>query len=262
MTFGKAICFQFQKLWFPSRRFLRAVKRCVMYLKDWLPVLAVFTPIAIGALFVLWKANLISHSSAIVELVLLFLGSFMLLAIREIREKEIKRHQSLLRQWEICSELRGRFGRDFEIIGSPFKAQFTKWESMANLNALNEALSTVRAPASITEKEINCIKDAIDDLKHSIQLIKDERRQIGFVDCFIASGDSYFLSNAESEALELLNNLSARNYEKAAQSLREMSSSCFWILKDFRTPWKYRMDIARRELMEKYLMQHGVEYQI
>lgn len=45
MTIGRAFSFKLQKLWFPWRRFLRAVKRCLLSLRSWAPVLAVFIPI-------------------------------------------------------------------------------------------------------------------------------------------------------------------------------------------------------------------------
>lgn len=88
MTIGRAFSFKLQKLWFPWRRFLRAVKRCLLSLRSWAPVLAVFIPIAVLVLLILFRVGLISAGGAIVEFALIFLGSFMLLAIREIRERK------------------------------------------------------------------------------------------------------------------------------------------------------------------------------
>lgn len=259
MTVGRAVSFKLQKLWFPWRRFLRAVKRCFLNLKGWAPVLAVFTPIAALVLLVLYRVGLISAGGAIVEFVLIFLGSFMLLAIREIREKEVARHKRLVNQWSFCSDLHMRMGKDLVAIGEPFGASFTCWDALSGFGSINAALENASDLMEVTEEESNRMLDACDDLERAIASVRDEGRGIGFVDCTLADDAPCLLFPAESEMHDFKGKLQRMDYPITVDELGSLSDCCLWIVGDLRKPWRYASDNARRELLEKYIERNGAE---
>lgn len=259
MALGRAVSFEVQKTWFLRRRFLRAVKRCFLSLRGWLPVLAVFVPVVLLSLLLLFRFNLISAEDVIVELVLVLLGSFALLTIREFREQEMNRHRKLLNQWEFCTDLRTRFENDLEILGAPIGASFSRWESLSGYESLNNALEGVAIPEAMSGDEVRRMEGACEDLGRAIELLREENREIGFVDCDFAQAGSYLISNAESELLRLKSGLLGSNLGMATQALVDLSRTCLWIVADLRKPWRYEIDIARNRLIERYVERYGVE---
>lgn len=259
MTIGRAFSFKLQKLWFPWRRFLRAVKRCLLSLRSWAPVLAVFIPIAVLVLLILFRVGLISAGGAIVEFALIFLGSFMLLAIREIREKESVRHRRLVNQWNFCSDLHQRMGKDLAVIGEPFGASFTYWKALSGYKSLDEAMENARELTGVTEEEFSRLIGACDDLERALDSVRDEGRGIGFVDCALADDSTSLLFCAESAVHDFKDKLRGADYPISADVIGDINRYCLWIVGDLRTPWRYTLDITRGELLEKYVERNGAE---
>lgn len=260
LTFWHAVSVKIQKKWFSYRRFLRAIKRCCLNLKSWIPIFLVFTPVALIMLFVLWVLKLIDFQTIVLELAFFFLGSFLLLAIKETIDSEKKRHKALRNQWEFCSELHGRFGQSLKIIGGYFGLQIDKWQSLYGYSEMTSQVENICVPTMLSEDDVNIICNEVTSIKEALALIRDEMRYMNFVDCILADSGSWLLSDTETEVNDFLRCVNKSEYEQANRIFKTLCFDCLRIVGDLRTPWRYEMDIAHKELIEKSLALYATSY--
>lgn len=117
----RAFKLRIEMLWFPLRRLFRAAKRDVKNLNILGGTLLVFLPLA-GVLFYLAvKFELFLPEEAVQELLLIILGSFVLLAVRETLEFEKQRTVVLKKQEQAYYEARIEFRQYINEIRHYFK---------------------------------------------------------------------------------------------------------------------------------------------
>lgn len=247
----RAFGFYLRSAWFPFRRFVRAVKRTICSLGSWASTLAVFVPICVIIFSILLLNGMVSLDDAIVELVSIILGSFLLLAIKEIRDFEAKRRTILRRQWEYYDSWRYEFTdtlSDFFrhlgliIYGYAFLNSVDDWEA-AFQNSVN------------SEPTAEYINGDIEHISEVVASIINTARQEGFIDWNVEQANR-LVKEIERFAVELAQNVqSGGSIRREAGLLGECATALLGLV---RRPWRYRNDMAHRELMERYLSQYGV----
>lgn len=257
MTLFHALSFHLQMLWFPFRRLCRAVKRCIKVLKGWIPALVVFMPLVIAVVVLLWTMGLADVQTIIAELAFFFLGSFALLAIREMIESERIRHSRLRNQWAFCTDLHERFGHSLEIIGKEFGVNLDKWTALNSWQNLEEQLGPLQDLDNLTEEQTNLIKSELDLLRKGLVEIKEESRAVGFVDCSFAHGDFWLVTESESEVCNMLRRLRECDFQ-VKNEFRSICFQCLYILGELRGPWRYEIDVAHTKLIYKTIEMHAV----
>lgn len=250
LTLFHAFGFHLKRAWFPLRRFGRAVKRTIYSLGSWISTLAVFVPICIIVFWVLLNKKVIGLNASIIELVSIILGSFLLLAIKEIRDSEAHRRTVLRKQWEYYDSWRYEFVyalKDFlqhlglKIADYSFLNSLEEWEA-----SFHDSAGVVPSP--------ECLEDDIKVITDCIALVIKTARDEGFVDWDVE------LANERAKRIEQLANGLARDVRSGETVLDDadnLGKCATALLALVRRPWRYRNDMAHMELIERHLDQYG-----
>ena len=142
-------------------------------------------------------------------------------------------------------------------VGEPFGASFASWNVLSGYEALHDAIKNACDLAEVSEERAHKMLIACDDLERAIVSVRDEGRGIGFVDCGLANDTTSLIFDAESEVSNFKSKLKRMEYTISVDAFRRLSEYCLWIVGDLRTPWRYTLDIARNELLEKYVERNG-----
>lgn len=123
-----------------------------------------FVPICIIVFWILLNKKVIGLNASIIELVSIILGSFLLLAIKEIRDSEAHRRTVLRKQWEYYDSWRYEFVyalKDFlqhlglKIADYSFLNSLEEWEA-----SFHDSAGVVPSPECL-EDDIKVITDCI-----------------------------------------------------------------------------------------------------
>ena len=255
LPFFRALGYHLREAWFPFRRLLRAIKRTVGFLGSWVSTLIVFVPICIGVFYILLCKEIICFNTAIVEFISIFLGSFLLLAIKEIRDSEARRRMVLRKQWEYysswCYELVDVL-QDFfchlglTICSYAFLNSTDDWES-----AFQSSTRTVSSPEKIGID--------IEQINNINVIIIDTARDVGFIDWDVERANEY------AKEIKRLTEKLSKDLKSNCSILQDadyLGKQVVALLGLVRRPWRYRNDMAHRELVERYLDQYGVRIEM
>ena len=238
------------KAWFPIRRLARAIKRDVVFLAGWITTLLVFIPICIIVFAVLIFSGHLDFDGAIVELVSIILGSFLLLAIKELRDYEAKRRDILRKQWELYviwrSELTYNLKTFFHHAGVEIKS-FVFLESTESWkSAFRESNACDNCP--------NKLPNDMMQVMTSVNSIINAAREVGFIDWSVE-----IASNQAHNMQTTLNNITQNSQSDSVQNqIKCLGNYAVALLGQVRRPWRYGNDMAHRTFVEKYLNQYGV----
>lgn len=257
MTIFHGLLFHLQHAWFPVRRLLRAVKRSAKSLASWGSTLLLFIPIFVGVLSGLVWMRFIKLSEAITEFCLLLLGSFLLLAIKEVRDREIRRHVILKKQWSFYSEwhqeLLVSLLRLAKCMGIDISGRYDFLDSRGNIDAaINLAIAI--------EPNISHCSDFLTRINEIVSAIPNIAREFEFVDWDAFGGSGYLFQDIRSQ-IESFPPLGDSSFEIRVSWLRGLAFSVLQLLALIRRPWRYRNDVARRELLSRYVQKYGVLYE-
>ncbi len=256
LPFFRAISFHFQRAWFPARRLLRAVKRAVKSLASWGSTLLLFVPIFVVVLSGLVWWQFIKVPEAISEFCLLLLGSFLLLAIKEVRDREIRRHAVLKKQWSFYSEwhqeLLASLLRLAECMGINIQGRYNFLDSDDNVDVVIGSASAIEPDVSRCSELLNRIRDIV-------STIPSIARDFEFVDWDAFGGSRYLFQSIQSQ-IESLPPLGEVDFEDKITWFRDLALSILHLLAIIRRPWRYRNDMAHRELLLRYVGMYGVMY--
>lgn len=251
----RALGYYLREAWFPFRRFLRAIKRTVGYLGSWASTLTVFVPICVAVFYVLLYKEIICFNNAVVELISIFLGSFLLLAIKEIRDTEARRRMVLRKQWEYYSSWCYEFVyilRDFfrhlglKICSYTFLNSIDDWEA-----AFLSSTRTTSSPESLSSE--------IERINYINTVIIDTARDVGFIDWDVER------ANECAKEIKRLAEKLSRNLQSNGsipQDAYFLGKQAVALLGLVRRPWRYRNDMAHRMLAERYLDLYGIRIEV
>ena len=258
MTFSHGVGYKFRKAWFPWKRFLRALKRAVLSLKTWVSTLTLFIPLAGLILLILVYAGLFCAVEAVKEFVLILLGSFLLLAIKEIRDSEARRKQILKSQWSYYCRWKSELTQHLISIAKCMGYTIRNWQLLSSQTEVDNVFS------ALTPNEMQNSCDAQEEYEHHICEIRNIANQIlqqaersEFIDWDSARA-SYLVFD---EICEQINTLKANWPERDTTQLKILSRELNEALALVRRPWRYRNDMAHKELLTRYVEQYGVKYQ-
>lgn len=266
LTLLDACKMRFALLWFPVRRFLRAAKRTLKNLGLLGMTFFIFLPIAGVLLGALTCFGLFDFVESIKELVLIILGSFVLLAVRETLEFEKLRKARLLKQERVCWTARIQFSNYINAVFDLLNVQHRYRIFMPNntelngvLHQLEEVLKEEQNDVLAEEKDyFSVAKIAQNTRDHCIELRS-------FVSESSIEGGSY---EHLSECLvgiidDLVIPLGWRGVpdrkvyaENTIKILREMSN--FIII--MRRPWYLTMDKEREETIRNKYEQYKIQW--
>lgn len=257
MTTACAILFYVQNAWFPARRFLRAIKRAVKSLASWGSTLLLFIPIFVGVLSGLVWWRIIAVPEAISEFFLLLLGSFLLLAIKEVRDGEIRRHATLKKQWSFYSEWHQELLVSILRLAKSMGINIQgRHDFLDSDDAINAAISC----ATATDPDAARCSEFLSNIYVTVSTIPTTARDIQFVDWDAFDGSRYLFQDIQSR-IESFPSLEKDSFETRVSWLRSLAVSILHLLALVRRPWRYRNDLARRKLILRYVQKHGVPYE-
>lgn len=245
-------------LWFPLRRWLRRTRRCVTYLGYWIVLFVPFSIISALLLISFVNFGLIELDDIPSFVLSLILGSFLLLVIKDAWDREIKRHETLVKQYEIYASsiysADSSLQRIAEDCGLTLRgnARFpllteTCW------NSYHEQLSSMEISTINLEKlqtDLLCLKKTIMNLQGKMSVLP------------LIDNDDYSLDmnfNDTNMHIDNLQNAAAsQDGVNARKHMQRIVSSSFHIFACLRRPWRYPIDINKQHALESWLDKHAV----
>lgn len=238
-----------RRAWFPLRRLMRAIKRALLSLRGWASTLLVFVPVCIVVFATLIHAGYLTLQNAVVEFVLITLGSFLLLAIKELRDSEAKRGEVLRKQWDYYCKWRymladalGDFYRHAGVI-------IKSYSFLDSLDSWNEAFCAV----SVCNPRMEQLDSDLRKVIEITDTITSTAREIGFIDWNTEMANS----QAQDMSRTMIGIVNAGHLAVDSYEAKDLGRSAVVLLGIVRRPWRYRNDMAHHELVQKYLDQHG-----
>ncbi|MBT1177881.1 hypothetical protein JS532_09990 [Bifidobacterium callimiconis] len=230
------------KLWFPTRRILRFLKRTFREAFSWALTLIVFLPPSV-LLLILLKRTSDGSLKILEQLILIFLGSALLVGIREIQEKETRRNSTLKKQFKICSNFKWQLMRFSQII----------YGNTATGNYSSDIFHPL--PKDISPDDALLISEFEKFIPFAYMFIQ-EIEQNNFIDWNTLPGDIELLQNAHISILSLQQNPSKKiDLSSITQLLDQLRILLISVLR----PWKYQNDVAREKLLNNFIMRTGVK---
>ena len=242
--------------WFGRRRFLRAAKRCIFSLKGWGVTLFVFAPIALLVMWVSILFSLINWEGALFEILSISLGSFLLLAIKEVRDAEKNRHERLIYQYKYYSNFRsGITQATIELLRS-LEYEGFGWEAYNNYDSLQCNLNRLDSMRVFNNSNTAEVSSACDKISQLIQELRDTILRVAFVDFEASPNNSWRYE--EANRLLVVIKAPDQTCDITATTITELIRNLFYITASLRRPWRYQIDIARGKLMQDYVERHGI----
>lgn len=260
MAFGQGVKCEMLKLWFPKRRLLRALKRSIMRLGPWLVALCLFVPMAIPMLFLMWKTKMTDENNMVSELVFLFLGSVLLVILKELVDGERARHNLLLQQYALYSMFHAKCNEGLmemaESLGMSVsmggQRVFQSYQSVANFTSSIKYLQP-------SEMDVRHIFSACESLKAALRDVRSALLGKAFVDCAFTDKVASTFSRAESELEHILRLADDHDPARIVCVLTPLAWDLYYICDLMRTPWRYANDQARRQILQRYIEKNGIK---
>lgn len=259
MSFVHAIGLELHRAWFPLRRLLRAGKRALHRLSSWASTLLLFIPICLLVLAGLTYSGVLNIGDAVTEFASILLGSFLLLAIKEIRDSESDRGGILRQQWALYSRWKNALTRSLLHVARCVGCEIKDWEILNSTDCLDKAIASIRfLRAQNGEWERGKMDEELFDISETIREMAEQARVIGFIDWNPSAASRWEFDNLSYQ----INSISEAHLwgPDAKEQVRSLAYALLCLLALVRRPWRYRNDIARRELIDRYVERYGVSY--
>lgn len=251
MTFFNGIKFHVMSFWFPFRRFLRAVKRSILYLRSWVSTLVIFIPICLIAFYFLLRFKQMELSEAHVELTLLLLGSVALLAIKELRDGEVSRHRRLQQQWGCYVDRRYELESAMRNLAEIAGGQLLK-NKQHGFPSFVISYDAMQGGSFCGSSDKNKIIDNAGKIRTSADTLLADALRIGFIDW----NYSYVKNSYYRSLCDFLDKIIA---DPSRENLSQLANGTSQLLEAAVRPWHYRNDVAHRELLERFVNTYGVK---
>lgn len=252
--------------WFTRRRFLRSLRRLASYLAKWLPVLALFVPLSGSILWLFVDGSSILPIDIEFELASIILSSVVLLMIKEVTDSEGNRNRRLKRQYEYYTQLRWRIWSAHGDLCKELGGDYLHWDVFDR----HSGLELMRHPCLIDDCSLQSvdsiqIANTITEYELVLDDVSGQTASCNFIDWGVAQADRDSIQKAKI-ALKKLKQLDIeRGGKDDAQDVRKMLVDLFdcdlQMLAAMRRPWSYPMDMAREELIKRFVLAHGIEIQ-
>lgn len=253
-----AICARVIIAFHHSRRLARACKRCLLYSLYWIPPFLLFATFCSLALFIFAFTNILSTSEVPSICVSVFLGAMPLLFIKDLYDKELERHKTLLLQREtyessissitfllkdclaFCSIQLREGDRE------PFRCE-------ENFNDYMESIEGC-SPHFPPDCNITRLTTELTKKYASLETSMSQTRFIDVNNCSL--GYNFFLSHEDIRGLEQAAN--ERDEELLKKSAKGIVCSSFHIFASLRRPWRYPKDIDTNKKTTQWLLSHCI----
>lgn len=225
--------------WFPFRRFLRLGRRYFEYLQYWIYLFVPFAIICGAILIIAVLTKTIGVNEIPSMAISITLGSFLLLVIKDIWDKETTRRKTLKRQLEVYNSSMHAIEQELRAAVEAYgvtlpREAFCPFSSEASSEAFNGLMLSSKLQAR-DFSELNSEIDRFD---------------------FIGTGSGNLRINFQfvQEDIQTLSNSSAKDdIDSVRKSITGVVNSSFHIFACLRKPWRYPMDIKRNVSLEKWL---------
>lgn len=249
------VVFRKKLLWFPIRRNLRRAKRCFIETKNWLIFFIPFAiAFALGIVICLacGAIELIELGSLILSVIF---GSFALLMMKDIWDKEKRRHEILAEQFEIYEQYLGFIQRkysellDLGNVILSFHARYP-FENEAFSNLFVQEATKQKVTFSNMPQRNKVIEELIDEFVQFRGVLSYKH----FID--FRSSNLFLNIHYTIEHLNSIKTLSQPTSPTYADNIVGILLSSYHIFACLRRPWRYPMDSHKRRQLEIWLENH------
>ena len=253
MTFGAGLRCRLMLTWYKRRRLFRFAKRIIRNSMRWsLPFLFLVLSTSL-CFYALYCMNFIDKSSAIVQSISIVLSSFLLIFIKDTLDAENSRRKNLRMQYGIYNKYRYQFAQSFMSLCDALGIQRPAWSAFSNNGFLGEEIVILQT--GDCNYPSNESIDAFDALERNLKEFQLEIISVDLVDYELRQD-----SRLVSDALALIRSARVSSDVKLVQgNARDLFCRLNQILASLRRPWKYKNDLDRDKLVEKYIHERGVE---
>lgn len=240
---------------FPFRRFLRLGRRYFEYLQYWIYLFVPFAIICGATLIIAALTKTIGVNEIPSMAISITLGSFLLLVIKDIWDKETTRRKTLKRQLEVYNSSMRIIEQELRAVVEVYgvtlpREAFSPFSSEASSEAFNGLMLSSKLQASDLGRETT--------IRQCINLARDFSELNSEIDRFdfIGTGSGNLRINFQfaQEDIQTLSNSSAKDdIDSVRKSITGIVNSSFHIFACLRKPWRYPMDIKHNVSLEKWL---------
>lgn len=251
----RGIVFKIRQLWFPIRRMERAARRTVLELRGWLVTLLVFIPIGVAILSAMVALGCMELEAAITEFVLMLVGSVLLLMIKETRDNAARRKAVLVEQWKQYASCRSSLNTDLRNLFHALGLSVDHWDVLASRERLRKTLSDA-TPSDVFIDD-NVLEGIVRSINDTVGRYIDLSIKNEWIDW---DGDeaSFIFESCLPGSFDEVRRNSKGGFEERKNALNRLSDDLLRFVAILRRPWRYPVDVAHSQLLEKYLERQGV----
>lgn len=241
--------------WFPFRRFLRLGRRYFEYFQYWIYLFVPFDIICEATLIIAALTKTIGVNEIPSMAISITLGSFLLLVIKDIWDKETTRRKTLKRQLEVYNSSMRIIEQELRAVVEAYgvtlpREAFSPFSSEDSSEAFNGLMLSSKLQASDLGRETT-IRQCI-NLARDFSELNSEIDRFDFIGT--GSGNLRIYFQFVQEDIQTLSNSSAKDdIDSVRKSITGIVNSSFHIFACLRKPWRYPMDIKHNVSLEKWL---------
>lgn len=250
------MAFKIRQLWFPIRRARRATRRTVVELRGWLVTILVFIPIGAAILSAMVALGCMKPESAITEFVLMLLGSVLLLMIKETRDNAARRKAVLVEQWKHYVNCRSSLNADLCSLFHALGLSVDHWDMLASRECIERALSD--ATGSDVPIDDNALEEITRSIIDTVGRYIDLSINNEWID-WDGDNATFIFERCLPGSLAEVRRNSNGGFEGRKNALKGLSDDLLRFVAILRRPWRYPVDVAHNQLLEKYLENQGVQ---
>lgn len=252
LGFFDKLVFIWKSLWFPWRRFLRLLRRCVRQIGKWLLFFVPFSLALLLGVCLCLISGVINLDELGGILLSVVFGSFVLLLMKDIWDKEAERRGVLVAQFSIYSEYYSFVEQKFlELLelGNAALSQDAKYP-FGN-EECSEQFKIEMDNQAIVFDDLQKRSKVVNELIEKFVELKGVLVNRSFIDL---NDDSLYINiyYAIDDLNQIKNPIDSSN-QNYAEALTSVVLSAYHIFASLRRPWRYPMDTEKRIRLETWL---------
>lgn len=251
------IMFRWKRLGFKRMRLLRAIKRTALGLRGWGATLLVFIPIAVAVMMLAVIFGFVDCYGAIIELISIVLGSFLLLSIKESRDREDKRHSILLYQREYCNQLRSNLTVVFNSLMTDCGLHPVGWGIFDGAEPASFYVCFSKELGDTSSRSPTACRKHLQEI---LKLVEDYRAEVlrtQFVDYEFPSDVSWTVPETEKLIHALLDEDPEIIVSSVRDKLPDLATNLHYIIASIRRPWRYTRERDLKEKLGRFVREKG-----
>lgn len=242
------------RLWFYWRRLLRCLRRCASNMMYWMLLLVPFALVSFAVLVLLCHSSILSVEDAVSVAVSAFLGSYLLLVIKDLWDTEATRHRMLVEQYnlyygsvhEATTLLRKLVAAcGLRIDNDSFDPYLSEnlHEEYSRQIDRSDIASSVASEVELCGRKLIEAFSRLEGSMRGRMLIDSDGDAL--IDNFISTID-------DIQDVVMAERLS--DFSKMREALKGIVLSSYHIFACLRRPWRYPMDLRRSRMLENWLV--------